>query len=259
MQENRTFLVMKLSGLTSRNCACQLVLLLLFGGVFAAKAAFISAPSRVDMVHDPFRNVLYISSGSSVLRYDVAAQAFLTPFSLTGSLGGMDISPDGNTLAIADRTRSEANVWIHLVDLNNQTSQQAFFPRAFYEGGTYTLVWGADGAVMVSSTFEGSGSVPLRRYNPTNGEINLITSINQASMLAASGDRKIIGIAESNSSGGPVDRYNVYAQAIVNSAGTGWFNYEVGVNKNGTQVAVPTYGGTFVYNAQMQQITSLGV
>jgi hypothetical protein len=225
----------------------------------AADAAFISAASRIDMVHDPLRNVLYISSGSSVLRYDLASKSFLTPVQLSGALKGIDLSPDGNTLAVADSTRTETNVWIHLVNLNTLSSQQAFFPRAFYEGGTYSVAWGADGAVIVSGTFEGSGWVPLRRYQPTNGTIQEITSIRQSSMLSPSADRTIIGIEESNISNGPVERYGVAAQAILTSGGTGWFNYEVGVSRDGTQVAAPTYGGTFIFNAQMQLVTNLGV
>ena len=81
-----------------RNSIAWSSLLFLCGPV---SAAFISAPNRVDMVHDPSRNVLYISSGSSVLRYDLASTAFLTPVQLSGSLAGMDLSPDGNTLASA--------------------------------------------------------------------------------------------------------------------------------------------------------------
>jgi len=239
-----------------RNSIAWSALLFLCGPV---SAAFISAPNRVDMVHDPSRNVLYISSGSSVLRYDLASTAFLTPVQLSGSLAGMDLSPDGNTLAVADTTRTATNVWIHLVDLNSLSSQKALFPRAFYEGGTYSVAWGADGAVMVSGTFEGSGWVPLRRYQPTDGTILEVASINQSSMLSASADRSIVGIEESNISSGPVDRYGVTARTILNSAGTGWFNYEVGVNRDGTQVAAPTYGGTFIYNSQMQWVRTLGV
>ncbi len=47
-----------------------------------AEGTFISAPNRVDMVHDPIRNLLYITSGSQVLRYDLNAQQFLSPFDL---------------------------------------------------------------------------------------------------------------------------------------------------------------------------------
>jgi hypothetical protein len=38
---------------------------------------FIPAPARVDMVHDAQRDILYITSGSQVLRYDVAFASFI--------------------------------------------------------------------------------------------------------------------------------------------------------------------------------------
>ena len=76
----------------------------------------------------------------------------------------------GNTLAVADRSRTSTNVWIHLVDLNANTNHRAFFPRASGEGGTFTVAWGADGAILISGTYEGSGWVPLRRYDPVTHE-----------------------------------------------------------------------------------------
>src|SRR5204863_3865455 len=60
--------------------------------------AFISAPNRVDMVYDQGRDILYITSGNQVLRYQLGSGSFLTPFQLSGSLKGVDLSPDGNTL-----------------------------------------------------------------------------------------------------------------------------------------------------------------
>src|SRR4051794_4675280 len=74
-------------------------------------------------------------------------------------------------------------------------------------------------------------------------------------MLVASGDRSVIGFAEANNSSGPVGRYRVFDATIIHKTGyddgTSWFNYEIGANKNGTQYAVPTYGGTFIYDANM--------
>jgi hypothetical protein len=67
-----------------------------------AEGTFISAPNRVDMVHDQNRNLLYISSGGDVLRYDLNSHQFLPPFQLGGDLKGMDLSPDANTLAVTD-------------------------------------------------------------------------------------------------------------------------------------------------------------
>lgn len=77
-----------------------LAYLILTGFAHVADAAgnFISAPNRVGMVHDAKRNLLFITSGGQVLRYDLKARQFLTPVQLGGNLKGIDLSPDGNTL-----------------------------------------------------------------------------------------------------------------------------------------------------------------
>ena len=67
----------------------------------------IPAANRVDMVYDDARRLVYISQGPQILRYDVDADAFLSPLAIGGDLGGMDLSPDGQTLAVADRAPSE--------------------------------------------------------------------------------------------------------------------------------------------------------
>ncbi|HWS90737.1 MAG TPA: Ig-like domain-containing protein [Pyrinomonadaceae bacterium] len=237
-----------------------------------AAGTFISAPSRVDMVYDSGRDTLYITSGASVLRYHLGTDSFLTPFNLGGSLSGLDLSPDGDTLVVADRTRTASNTWIHVVDLRTGAASKALFPRAFQEGGTFTVAYGADARVLVTSTVEGSGWVPLRRLDPATGAWLDLKShfpagsfgdIRQDTMLAASGDRSVIGFAEANSSSGPLGRYRVSDSNIIQRSGytygTSWYNYEIGVNKDGTQYAVPTYGGTYIYDANvLKTATVLG-
>jgi hypothetical protein len=71
-----------------------------------AAGTFISAPSRVDMVYDSGRDVVYITNADSVLRYHLGSNSFLAPFAIRGAnLAGIDLSPDGNTLVVADRRR----------------------------------------------------------------------------------------------------------------------------------------------------------
>lgn len=226
-----------------------------------AAGMFIPANARVDMVHDFQRDLVYITNGGSILRYNIGSNSFLSSFDLGGSLGGMDLSPDGNTLAVADGQRSETEVWIHLVDLETGLSRKVSFPRAFYEGGTFTAAFGKDGAVLVTSTFEGSGWVPMRRYDPATGTTAVIaSSVRQDTMLASSSDGISIAFAESNSSDGPFGRYLVSDQSLLRKSGytdgTSWFNYEIGVNRNGTQYAIPTYGGTFIYDANLNKVTA---
>jgi len=67
-------------------------------------------------------------------------QSFLAPFDLGGSLAGIDISPDGNTLAIADQSESSTSNWIDVVDLTTGTSRRITFDRGSYETGTFTYL-----------------------------------------------------------------------------------------------------------------------
>src|SRR6266446_9469291 len=144
----------------------------------------ISAPNRVDMVYDAGRDILYITSGSTVLRYQLASDSFLTPFQLSGSLMGVDLSPDGNTLIVADSSATSSNVWVHRIDLNTGQTNRVSFPIAFGESGTFAVAFGGDGAALVSSRFGGSGWVPLRRYDPVSGQVTTVApSVRQDSMV----------------------------------------------------------------------------
>ncbi|HWT00723.1 MAG TPA: Ig-like domain-containing protein [Pyrinomonadaceae bacterium] len=238
------------------------VVLLAAGHAARAAGTLIPAPSRVDMVYDSARDTIYITSAGSVLRYQIGTNSFQSPFELGGSLSGIDLSPDGNTLAVADKTRSATEVWIHLVDLTTGVSRKVTFPRAFGEGGTFTVAFAGDGAVLTTSIYEGSGWVPMRRYDPATGASSVVApSASQDGMLTASADGSVIGFTEGNISDGRFGRYRVADGDLLRksySDAPGWFVYEMGVNRDGTQYAIPTYGGTYVYDADLRRITILG-
>jgi len=230
--------------------------LTLFGLPQAASAdsTFISAPSRVDMVYDDARGILYITNGGDVLRYQLNTNSFLSPFTLGGSLKGIDLSPDRNTLAVADA----AFAGIHVIDLLTETSE-AISGAPYY---TWTVAFGNDGKALITSRYPGSGWMPLARYDPATGGITQFGSVRQDTMLKASADGSVIGFAESNISDGRFGRYRVadgdmlYKQWYTD--GTGWFNYEIGVNRNGTQYAIPTYGGTFITDGNLVKYAVIG-
>jgi uncharacterized repeat protein (TIGR01451 family) len=225
----------------------------------SAELTFIPAANRTDMVEDSSRGLLYIANGNCVLRYDLTNQTFLTPFNFGTNLCGMDISPDNNTLIVADTAAYNGlSNWVYVVDLPSGIWRQANFSSSFYEGGTYAVAFGNDGAALISSEFLGSGYTPLRRYDPVSGEVTTIAEPWVPSMVSASGDGSVIGVAEGNISDGPVDRYEVAAQAETASAYDQWFNFEIAVNRNGSQFAVPTYGGTFIYDTHLNQLGLVG-
>ena len=223
---------------------------------------FIAAPNRVDMVHDGARDVLYITAGGEVLRYGLSANAFLTPFALGGNLAGMDLSPDGNTLVVADQAVAEGSNRVHVIDLPTGAVRRAAFPLAAGEGGTWGVAFGNDGAVLVTSKAGGTGRGPLRRFHPLTGDTLTVATIGDASMVCASGDRATIAVAEGGSILGLVERYGVSTRKLLQSTYAGWINYEAGLNRDGTQLATPTVGGTFFYNldgAKLVMTNHLGI
>lgn len=207
---------------------------------------FISAPNRADIAYDSARGVLYISGSDSLLRYDMTARSFLSPIYLGGSTLGMDISPDGTTLAVANSSRGATKNFIDLVNLNSGSSSRVGFNLGFGEGGTYTVAYDSAGKLLVSSRYEGSGWVPLRKYDPASQQVSSIGSVRQDSMLTASADNSAIAITESNISSGPFGIYRTGDTSYTSNHTLGWFTFEIGISNNGQQVAVPTYFGTFI-------------
>jgi hypothetical protein len=209
-------------------------------------SGFITAPTRADVAYDSNRSVLYISGTDSIRRFDMVTQSFMAPIFLGGSTLGMDISPDGRTLAVANRGRGATRNFVDLVSLETGTSTRVGFDLAFGEGGTFTVAYDSAGKLIVSSQYEGSGWVPLRRYDPSSGLSSTIGNVRQNSMLSASADNSAIAITESNISSGPYGVYRTGNASYTSNRSLGWFTFEVGISRNGQQVAVPTYNGTYI-------------
>ena len=83
--------------------------------VMAASSGFIAADGRTDIAYDTARQVLYISGGAQLRRYDMAAQAFLSPIALGGTTMGMDISADGRFLAVANGSRDAKANFVDII------------------------------------------------------------------------------------------------------------------------------------------------
>jgi hypothetical protein len=217
-----------------------------------------------DRVDYAFNNsgLLYIStSGGNILRYDTQTSSYLTPFNIGGSLRGIDLSPDGTTLAVADGTTVGSSNRIHFVNTTTGVDSPVSFTRQSLESGTYMVAWGADNQVLVTSTFAGSGWIPLRRHDPLTHTTITVDSVRQSSMLTPSADRNTIAIAESNISSGPITDYDVPTHSFKGSVSTDWFTFEVAVNSNGSKYVVPTYDGAFVYNktgTSFQKVGTIG-
>jgi hypothetical protein len=205
---------------------------------------FIPFSGAADFVYDDLRDILYIvNGGSDVQRYQLGSASFLTPFSISGSLANLDLSPDGNLLAIADHT-SSANAWLYLVDLDSSIIRQGILTN--FSGYVYSLALGNDGAVVCEV-----GNLVLR-YDPVTGITTRRNSVDPGSgPMTASGDRSTIAIAGPGDSAGLVFTYNVAAQGI---DGFIWSNDYISappeVNRNGSLLAEPTSFGLPIFTNQ---------
>jgi hypothetical protein len=165
-------------------------------GSAGAAGTFIPSANRVDMVHDAARSTIYIADGGNVVRYHIPTASYLAPIALGGQLSGIDLSPDGTTLAVADRTSTATEQWIYLVRLSDLAVTKATITKEFMEDGMWTVAFGADGILMVTSRFAGSGWVPMRRLNPSTlawtkvGTAYPDNTFMQNTMVSASGDGK---------------------------------------------------------------------
>lgn len=250
---------------------------LIFFGILAvlsvqevlAIGVLIPAQARRDMVYDEHHGVVYIAGGSQLLRYEVASGTFLTPVELGGSLNGIDLSPDGKTLAVADGVTSADGVSIYLVSIPDlyglayNAVRKFSTPLDFYEGGAWSVAYASDGTVRVSTQYLGSGWVPLRRLDPSTGVWTTLASVRQNSMLSASGDAQTVAFAESNTSDGAWGLLDIPTGGIVRREwyqnGTSWFNFEIATDAMGAQFAIPTYGGTMIYDELYRKVKTLGV
>lgn len=232
-----------------------------YGTCSAPASISLQVSGRKDMVHDVQRNRLYITTGGTageVLVYNLLTRQFEPSLLTGGSFSGIDLSPDGDQLLIADlQTNSNNQNWVHHINLATNARQRFFFTRDFYEGGTFTVVFTSNTEAIVTSQFNGSGWVPMRKVNLTTGTAQSIASVRQATMLARSADGSTVAYAESNISSGEWGRYLTGAQTFAESS-TSWFVYEIAVSRLANQYALPTYGGLYVFDGALSRQAILG-
>lgn len=213
-------------------------------------SGFIPAEGRVDVAFDTNSQVLYISGGAQVRRFDFNTKSFLSPLALGGSTMGMDISADGKKLAVANGSRGANENFVDVVTLRTGKTKRVSFPLAFYEGGTYSVAYDAAGKLLVTSQFEGSGTTPLRRYDPVTGLSDQLGELRVPAMVSPSATHRYVAVAEGNISSGPYGRYVTGDSSYQSSNTTNWFLFEIAIAPNGSQMSVPTYSGTFIDDAK---------
>jgi hypothetical protein len=212
-----------------------------------------------DLVYDPTRGVLDITTSSGTLQqFNVASQT-LTPLSVGTSLLGADITADGSALYVAEGQTSSGQGILHKVDLTTGTVTNLSYNLAFGEIGSFDVALGANGKGLFDGSFGGSGFVPLRQVDLATDTLSTRTDdpgigpgatpqITQNTMIHRSADRSLFFFTESNISSGPIFTYNAQTDTFSHSFDTNLFlsNDLSGVNRNGSLIALEENGGVTV-------------
>lgn len=240
----------------SKNLLCAFISIV--GGEMAIAATFVDLPIASAKDHAFVGDVVYFTSGAQLHAFDLATCSLLPTRTFGQALRGVDASPSGRYLAVANVGLVDGRVQVFLYDrLGGRAPRVISYPAAFGETGSFMVSWESDSTLLISGTFGGSGWTPLRRYNVETGAMVEIRAVTQNTMLASSLSHQATALAESNISSGPVHVLTSGGNVSA-SINTGWFMFEVATNSVATRVVAPSYSGAFVLENNGTALSEVG-
>jgi hypothetical protein len=216
-----------------------------------AAGTLIPVNQPADMAHDYARGIIYISSPSQVLRFQVSTGSFLSPIDIPGSLAGIDISPDSRYLAVADKDPNGAGICIHIVDLDLLTQRLSCAPLIdSMEDGTASVAYGDDGSLYTLASEFNAYEAPIRRLDPVTEQWSLVARGVPSARLSASGDAQTIGfVGKSTSSGDQWGFVDVQTGAVVRrDFPQSRFAAQIAVDRFGAQFSVLGDGAAYFFD-----------
>lgn len=202
------------------------------------------SPYGSEVKIDPASTYAYISNTAhnrvEVLR--LADGAFEEPILVGSQPMGLDLTPDGRLLYVANRGSS----FVSVVDVNTRTELRRFpIPSGFMADTPYSIAVLANGKALLTTTFYGTGfgsnmleidlatdAVKLRPDFYYQGRTTEYTSVR------ASGDRKSAVVVAGDISSGPVFRYEAATDAFTKEVDKATFTSSVATNLDGSVTLV---------------------
>ncbi len=223
--------------------------------------SLIPVANRRDLVYDPVRNLLYITTtAGTVERFDVTTQTLLAPLAVGGSLNGADISADGSYLYVAEGQRGATQGFIRQVGLDDGSVTNFAYDLGGGTSGAWSVVVTANGTVLSTEIYEGSDWVPLYQLDPNAGTFTSRRTVRHNSLIDRSGDGTLVFGREADISNGPIFTYNANSDTFPSSASTNTFldNALAAVNADGSLIAMIFNGGVAVLDQNLNTVRVLG-
>jgi len=157
------------------------------GAVLAAEAAastFIPVSQRADMVVDSSSETLYIASDSSILRWDLATGSFLESVPIGGSLIGLELTSDEETLVVVSNWGAQSPG--RLVQMNTSTLTTSSVLTGL---APLSMALGADDSVFIGGTGYGTYVV---RHPSADAPWSMYDYYVEFPLLGSSGSRGLV-------------------------------------------------------------------
>jgi sugar lactone lactonase YvrE len=217
--------------------------------------------NRRDMVFDRQRNLLYTSTGDgNIERYDRASQSLLSPIIIGSPLNGMDITPDGQYLLVADAVRRLTQGIIYKINLDTGTITTLKYDLAPGEGGAFEVVIAGNGKALISTANQTSALVPLRTLDLATDTFSTRMMIHGNADISRGESRDKLFVADEVDAAGPVYVYDVASDsfAITRNLGSANTDSVSSVSRNGSLIATELGGGpaTILRSADLSTVTN---
>jgi hypothetical protein len=226
-----------------------------------APSILIPVTTHRDLVFDPSRELLYITTSSGTIeRYDVVNQKLLSDFSVGTSLYGADITPDDNFLYVAENQTTATQGTFHKVNLANGTVQDLTYTLAANENGGWDVAIGPNNIGLI--TTQSGGWVPLRQLDLTTDTMSIRTDVPSTgfggtitgnSPILRSTDRSLFFVP----AGIKFFTYNSSSNTFPSQAPSYASNQMSAVNRNGTLIAKGIGSAVSIINANFQAVQNL--
>ena len=173
----------------------------------------------------------YVSNGEGVVNaFNLATGDFVARWKVGTTLGGMDLSQDGRFLVATERTLTttgngnDAKViaTVHVLDLiTGQVRDYATSVQRGGDGPFYDAAFTADGKIVLSQSYQGSGWEPLTVLDPATATFTFGTqSYYQDSILTASADGTKVLSAQNGISSLPLQVFKAGVGIVASRAST---------------------------------------
>lgn len=208
-----------------------------------------------DIVFDDACEHVYVSSTSTnhVAVYSLDTLALQTPIQVGSLPAGIDFSPDGATLYVANSGGNNISV----VDVSQGTETRKIPVAAgFSNDRPFSIGVASTGIALFTTTFNGSGfGGRMLQYDPATDKVTQRTDFwingtnTESTFVSASSDRSAIGIVAGDISSGPVFRYDATANTFGKEKDLATFVTFVALDQTGANILVDP--GTYVLDATL--------